>query len=146
MKVPQALALIVLLCASGLASAQEPPVPQAAGTAAALDRASLSYSNKWRITFNHEADTSGTLVFRMVMKNSDADPVVLAIPIEKGTGENAVAGKVKGALQSAFPRAFNVETDDGESVLVKLGAREGQSSVVLLSSDVAGLKTRIRKE
>ena len=146
MKVPETLALIVLLCASGLASAQEPPAPPAAGTAEALDRASLSYSNKWRITFNHEAETSGTLVFRMVMNNSEADPVVVAIPIEKGTGENAAARQVKGALKSAFPRAFNVETDDGESVLVKLNFHEGQSSVVLLSSDVAGLKVKIRKE
>ena len=146
MKVPQALALIAVLCASGLASAQEPAAPQAAGTAAALDRGSLSYSNKWRITFNHEAKTSGRLVFRMVMKNSDADPVVVTIPIEKGTGENRAARKVKRALQSALPRDFNVETDDNESVLVKLNLIEGDSSVVLLSSDVAGLKIKIRKE
>jgi hypothetical protein len=140
-----------LVLASGLAGAREAaPATQAAApaaeTSAPLDRSTLKYSNKWRITFNREAKNNGTLVFRMVMKNSDAEPVVVSIPISKGTGENRAARKVKGALQSAFPRDFNVETDDNESVLVKLNFIEGHSSVVLLSSDVAGLKIKIKKE
>jgi hypothetical protein len=151
-----------LLLVSGAASAQEAaavqevaaPAPApvaeaampAAETPAPLDRSTLKYSNKWRITFNHEAKNDGTLVFRMVMKNSDAEPVVVSIPISKGTGENSAARKVKGALQSAFPRDFNVETDDNESVLVKLNLIEGDSNVTLVSSDVEGLKIKIKKE
>jgi hypothetical protein len=146
-----------LLLASGFVAAQEAtpaapaPTPAveatpAAEAAPALDRSTLKYSNKWRITFNHEAKNDGTLVFRMIMKNSDAEPVTVSIPISKGTGENSAARKVKGALQSAFPRDFNVETDDNESVLVKLNIVEGDSNVTLVSSDVEGLKIKIKKE
>ncbi len=110
------------------------------------DRMTLKYSNKWRITFDNEAKSNGTLVFRMVMKNSDAEPVVATIAIKKGTNENNIADIVEDALQKAFPRDFNIETDDGESVLVKLNVIEGSSSVVLLSNDVKRLKIKIRKE
>jgi hypothetical protein len=110
------------------------------------DRMTLKYSNKWRITFDNEAKSDGTLVFRMVMKNSDVEPVVATIPIKKGINENNIADIVEDALQKAFPRDFNIETDDGESVLVKLNFIEGSSSLVLLSNDVKNLKIKIRKE
>jgi hypothetical protein len=110
------------------------------------DRMTLKYSNKWRITFDNEAKSDGTLVFRMVMKNSDAEPVMVTIPIKKGINENNIADIVEDALQKAFPRDFNIETDDGESVLVKLNFIEGSSSLVLLSNDVKSLKIKIRKE
>ena len=140
-----------LLLASAFTNAQEAaPTPEAAPPAAEapapLDRSTLKYSNKWRITFDNEAKSDGTLVFQMVMKNGDAEPVMVSVPITKGSGENSVARKVKGALQSAFPRDFNVETDDGESVLVKLNIIEGDSSVTLVSNDVEGLKIKIKKE
>jgi hypothetical protein len=60
--------------------------------------------------------------------------------------ENNIADIVEDALQKALPRDFNIETDDGESVLVKLNLIEGSSSLVLLSNDVKSLKIRIRKE
>jgi hypothetical protein len=110
------------------------------------DRMTLKYSNKWRITFDNEAKSDGNLVFRMVIKNSDVEPVVVTIPIKKGINENNIADIVEDALQKAFPRDFNIETDDGESVLVKLNFIEGSSSLVLLSNDVKSLKIKIRKE
>lgn len=149
MRVLSSLLCAALLLASGTTAAHDAAlesVATAAETPAQLDRSILKYSNKWRITFNHEAKNDGSLVFRMVMKNSDAEPVTVSIPISKGTGENSAARKVKGALQSAFPRDFNVETDDNESVLVKLNFIEGRSSVTLVSSDIDGLKIKIRKE
>jgi len=121
-------------------------VAEPAVTEAPLDRASLKYSNKWRVKFDNEAKADGTLVFRMVMKDTSIEPITVNIPISKGTNENNTAGKVKKALQSAFPRDFNVETDDGESVLVKLNVIEGSSSLELLSNDVKNLKVRIKKE
>ena len=154
----------ILLSSSALLSAQttvapaEPvaPVDAAAPMAEAevapvaaeapLDRSTLKYSNKWRVKFDNEAKSDGNLVFRMVMKNSDAEPVVVTVPISKGTNENNTAGKVKNALQKAFPRDFNVEKDDGESVLVKLNVVEGSSSLVLLSNDVKNLKIKLKKE
>jgi hypothetical protein len=128
-----------------------PPAPPAVEQAvvpaeAPLDRSKLSYSNKWRIKFDNEAKSDGTLVFRLVMKDTKVEPITVSIPISKGTNENSSAGKVKSALQKAFPRDFNVEKDDGESVLVKLNVIEGSSSLVLLSNDVKNLKIKIKKE
>lgn len=131
--------------AAGLAV--ETPVPEAAAPAEApLDLSKLRYSNKWRIVFDNRAKTNGTLVFRMTLQGSDADPVIVRIPIKKGTGENNAADAVKLALRKAFPNKFKVEGDDGESVLVKLNFVEGRSSLELLSNDVKNLKIKIRKE
>lgn len=140
-----------LLLASGFAAAQEAaPAPEAAAPAAEapapLDRSTLNYSNKWRIGFDNRAKADGTLVFRMVMNDKDAEPVVVSVPVSKGTGENDAADVVKKALRKAFPKDFKVEGDDGEDVLVKLNFIEGRSSLELLENNVEGLKVKIRKE
>ncbi|MFZ9347699.1 MAG: hypothetical protein ACO24Z_03035 [Arenimonas sp.] len=140
-----------LLLASGFAAAQEAaPAPEAATPAAEapapLDRSTLNYSNKWRIGFDNRAKADGTLVFRMVMNDKDAEPVVVSVPVSKGTGENDAADVVKKALRKAFPKDFKVEGDDGEDVLVKLNFIEGGSSLELLENNVKGLKVKIRKE
>ncbi|HWR95472.1 MAG TPA: hypothetical protein VN248_01945 [Arenimonas sp.] len=122
------------------------PVAEPTPAEAPLDRSTLSYSNKWRVKFDNEAKSDGTLVFRLVMKDTKVEPITVSIPIKDGTNENNSAGKVKSALKKAFPRDFNVETDDGESVLVKLNVIEGSSSLVLLSNDVKNLKIKIKKE
>lgn len=118
----------------------------AASTEAPLDTGALSYSNKWRIVFDNRAKSDGTLVFRMVLKGSAAEPVVVNVPIKNGTGENNAADVVKKALRKAFPNDFKVEGDDGEDVLVKLNFMEGRSSLELLSNDVKNLKVKIKKE
>lgn len=121
-------------------------VAEPATTEAPLDRATLRYSNKWRVKFDNEAKSDGTLVFRLVMKDPSVEPITVSVPIGKGTNENHAAGRTKSALQKAFPRDFNVETDDGESVLVKLNVIEGSSSLELLSNNVKNLKVKIKKE
>ena len=140
-----------LLLASRFAAAQEAaPAPEAAAPAAEapapLDRSTLNYSNKWRIGFDNRAKADGTLVFRMVMNDKDAEPVVVSVPVSKGTGENDAADVFKKALRKAFPKDFKVEGDDGEDVLVKLNFIEGRSSLELLENNVEGLKVKIRKE
>ncbi len=125
---------------------QEANVMPSTTTEAPLDTSKLSYSNKWRIKFDNRAKSDGILVFRMTLKDSDAEPIVVNIPIKKGTGENNAADAVKLALREAFPKKFKVEGDDGESVLVKLNFTEGKSSIELLSNDVENLKIKIKKE
>jgi hypothetical protein len=120
------------------------PASEAAPAVAELDRSTLKYSNKWRIKFSGEAKSDGVLAFRMVMK--DAEPVVVSIDIKDGTNDDNIADKVEKAMKNAFPRDFNVEVDDGESVLVKLNIVEGSSSIELLENTVAKVKVRIKKE
>jgi hypothetical protein len=140
----------LLFSFSAITFAQDATTVQAPSTPAeaeaTLDRSKLSYSNKWRIKFDNEAKSDGTLVFRLVMKDTKVEPITVNIPIKKGTNENNTADVVEDAMQKAFPRDFNVETDDGESVLVKLNAIEGSSNVSLMSNDVKSLKVKIKKE
>ncbi|MFY8061378.1 MAG: hypothetical protein ACOVMK_07545 [Arenimonas sp.] len=140
-----------LLLASGFAAAQEvaPAAPTTAPGAEApapLDRSTLKYSNKWRIAFDNRAKADGTLAFQLVMQDKDAEPLVVSVPISKGTGENNAADAVKKALRSAVPKDFKVEGDDGEDVLVKLNFIEGRSSLMLLENNVEGLKVKVKKE
>jgi hypothetical protein len=125
--------------------AAEAPL-QSASVEAPLDRTKLSYSNKWRINVDNEAKSDGSLVFRLVMKNTKVEPITVTIPIKKGINENNAADVIEDAMQKAFPRDFNIETDDGESVLVKLNPTEGSSNLSLLSNDVENLKIKIKKE
>jgi hypothetical protein len=129
-------------------AAPVPPAPTvepvAAPVAPEIDRSKLRYSNKWRAKFSGEAKSDGVLVFRMIMK--DAEPVVISIDIKDGTNDDNIADKVEKALKKGFPGDFNVEVDDGESVLVKLNVMEGRCSLELLENTVAKVKVRIKKE
>jgi hypothetical protein len=118
--------------------------PETAPVAPEIDRSKLKYSNKWRAKFSGEAKSDGVLVFRMIMK--DAEPVVVRVDIKDGTNEDNIADKVEKALKNGFPGDFNVEVDDGESVLVKLNVMEGRCSLELLENTVAKVKVKIKKE
>jgi hypothetical protein len=146
---------IALLASAGVLSAQQATtavetvtpaatVEASAPAAPEIDRSKLKYSNKWRIKFNGEAKSDGVMVFRMIMK--DAEPVVVSIDIKDGTNDDNIADKVEKALKNGFPRDFNIEVDDGETVLVKLNFMEGRSSLELLENTVAKVKIKIKKE
>lgn len=119
-------------------------VSEPALSEAPLDRASLKYSNKWRIRFENSAKSDGTLVFRMTEKN--AEPIIVNVAIKNGTGEGNASDAVKSTLRKAFPKNFKVEGDDGDHVLVKHNFTEGRFSLELLSNDVKKMKVKLSKE
>jgi hypothetical protein len=111
---------------------------------APLNRATLKYSNKWRIRFENRAKSDGTLIFRMTEKN--AEPIIVKVAIKNGTGEGNASDAVKSTLRKAFPKNFKVEGDDGDHVLVKHNFTEGRFSLELLSNDVKKMKVKLSKE
>ena len=119
-------------------------VAEPAMTEAPLDRATLRYSNKWRLRFENTTKSDGTLVFRVTEK--DADPVIVRIAIKKGMREGNICDVVKSNLRKALPRNFKVEGDDGDHVLVKHNFTEGRFSLELLSNDVKKMKVKLSKE
>jgi hypothetical protein len=52
--------------------------------------------SKWRIEFDHWAESDGDLVLRI--SPAGGTPVDVSMKISKGTSENAVADLAKGAL------------------------------------------------
>ena len=140
---------LFLLTIGLLAHAQtivSPASPVTASTRAEMpiDRASLKYSNKWRLRFENRAKSDGTLVFRMTEKN--AESIIVKVAIKNGTGEGNASDAVKSTLRKAFPKNFKVEGDDGDHVLVKHNFTEGRFSLELLSNDVKKMKVKLSKE
>ena len=113
-------------------------------TDAPFDRATLKYSNKWRVRFENTAKSDGELVFRVTEKG--ADPVIVRIAIKKGTREGNSCDVVKRKLRKALPRDFKVEGDDGDHVLVKHNFLEDRFSLELIGNDIKKLKVKISKE
>jgi len=104
----------------------------------------LKYSNKWRIEISEGANSDGTILFRLTPKDGAATDVSVAI--KDGRSENHVASDVRDALKAGLDaKAYKVEKDDGEDVLVK--KRTGKDfSLVLVESTVKSVRVNVEKE
>lgn len=129
----RATALFGLACSLALAS-----------VSGSAEEAALKYSNKWRIEISESAKSDGNLLFRLTPKEGTATDVSVAI--KDGRSENNVASDVRDALKAALDeKAYKVEKDDGEDVLVK--KRSGKDfSLVLVESTVKAVRVNVEKE
>lgn len=129
----RAIGLFGLACSLALAS-----------VSGSAEEAALKYSNKWRIEISEGAKSDGNLLFRLTPKDGTATDVSVAI--KDGRSENNVASDVRDALKAALDeKAYKVEKDDGEDVLVK--KRSGKDfALVLVESTVKAVRVNIEKE
>lgn len=129
----RATALFGLACSLALAS-----------VSGSAEEAALKFSNKWRIEISESAKSDGNLLFRLTPKEGTATDVSVAI--KDGRSENNVASDVRDALKAALDeKAYKVEKDDGEDVLVK--KRSGKDfSLVLVESTVKAVRVNVEKE
>jgi hypothetical protein len=125
--------LFGLVCAFALAST----------SALAQDKAP-SYSNKWRIEVSEGAKSDGTIHFRLTPKEGTATDVSVAI--KNGRGENHIAKDIRDAFKNALDvKAFHVEVDDGEDVLVK--KKSGPDfALELVETTVMATRLNVEKE
>lgn len=101
--------------------------------------------NKWRIQCSESAKSDGTIALRVIELGSP--PIDVRVPIAEGTGENAVARRIRDVLRETLPWSdYQVETDDGEDVLVK--KRHGEANFVLqiVSNDVESVRLNLDRE
>ncbi|MCF6263272.1 MAG: hypothetical protein L3J24_06770 [Xanthomonadales bacterium] len=104
-----------------------------------------SLSNKWRIEVSEGAKSTGTMVFRITPKEQPA--VEVRVDIEGGTRENKVAVRIRDAFRAQLPKkAFHIERDDGEDVLVKKRHKAPRFALSLVSSNVKAVRIHIEKE
>src|SRR5262245_6078624 len=100
-----AIAAGVLLAAQSFAAVQSTTGP-------------ANPSDGWRIECSGNAESSGTIQFRVQPNQGDA--IAVAVRINKGRSENEVAKDIRDAFRAQLPAdRFQAESDDGEDVLVK---------------------------
>jgi hypothetical protein len=103
-----------------------------------------SPSNKWRIEVSGGANSDGTLTLAVAPVGQES--VTVEIPLSDGKGENAVASTISKALKEKLGKAFKVEVDDGEDVLVKKRGSTPDFEITLVDSTVKGVRLRLQHE
>jgi hypothetical protein len=103
-----------------------------------------SPSNKWRIEVSGGANSDGTLTLAVAPVGQES--VTVEIPLSDGKGENAVASTISKVLKEKLGKAFKVEVDDGEDVLVKKRGSTPDFEITLVDSTVKGVRLRLQHE
>lgn len=113
--------------------------------AVAQDAAKLDLSNKWRIQISEGAKSDGEL--RFLISPKDGTPLEVAVEIKDGRWENGIAKDIRDRLRQALDaKAFHVEVDDGEDVLVQKRGKAPRFELRLLESTVKATRIGIDKQ
>lgn len=132
---------------------QKAPVPNwliaikagAAGLLVLSSAALADLSNKWRLEFSGDAESSGEIIFRVTPQGGV--PVDAVVAISNDTGENEIAEAVTLGLQAQLPpEAYHVERDDGEDVLVKKLEGAADFGLAIASNTVEGVRINPDRE
>jgi hypothetical protein len=102
-------------------------------------------SNKWRLEFGGKAHSDGVIVLKITPV--DGSPINVNIEVADGTSENGVAKVVRDALRAQLPeKAFHIERDDGEDVLIKKRWGASDFNVEIVSSTVEHVSIHLEVE
>ena len=105
----------------------------------------LSYSNKWRVECSGNAESGGRIELRVTPRGEPATTVT--VDVERGRSENGVARDIRDALAEQLPSdTYDVETDDGEDVLLKKNLGESNFALELVSSTVKDVRIVLDRE
>jgi hypothetical protein len=136
------------LLISSLAVAQAPSTSattDAAAAAPATPAKKLSYTDDYRISVNHDADSDGVIVFRVTPKGGTAQDIT--VTIKKGTGENDVAHAIKKAFDEQLgTKEQSIEMEDGENVIIERSMGTKDISLLLVSSTVKGVSVKVHRD
>ena len=102
-------------------------------------------SNKWRVQLGGQAKVDGEVELSFTPKGGTATSVV--VPVAKGTGENAAARLTRDTVKKTFGKeVYNVETDDGEDMLVKKRGSTPDFELVVVRNTAEGLRLSLDRE
>ena len=101
-------------------------------------------TSKWRIEYDNTAKTDGTISFRVVPQGGA--PIDVAVTVAAKQTENVVARATRDAFKGALGKAYHVETDDGEDVLVKRSRGTPVFVLELVGSTVDGVKVEVEHD
>jgi len=112
--------------------------------AAAASIAQADPAAKWRIQFGDYTSNDGTITFHVAPEGGTA--VDVESKVKKGTGASTVARTVKDSLKASLGKGYDVETDDGQDVIVRAISKTPKFDLTLAGSTLAGLSVRFKKE
>lgn len=102
-------------------------------------------SNKWRIQCSEGAKSDGVIVFHLQPEGGTVH--VIEVSVEKGTGENAVARRIRDVFREQLsPESHHVEVDDGEDVLVKKKGSTPNFDLRVESNSVEAVRINVDRE
>jgi hypothetical protein len=139
-----ALLASAVALAEAPASATVPATATATQTEAAPAK-TLRYTDDYRISVNHDADSDGEIVFAVTPKGGTTMQV--NVLISKGTSENNVAGAIKKAFVDQLgTKDQNIEMEDGENVIIERSMGTKDISLLLVSSSVKGVTVKVHRD
>lgn len=101
-------------------------------------------ASKWRIQFANYTNNDGTITFHVAPEGGTA--VDVEAKISKGSGATTVARTVKDSFRAKLGEGYDVETDDGQDVIVRAESKTPKFDLTLAGSTLAGLSVRFKKE
>ena len=101
-------------------------------------------SNKWRLQVSGGAEDGGTIAFVIVTDDGQRYPV--SVEVADGTGENAIAGRIRDAARAQADACCKFEVDDGEDVLVKKKRGQPDLDIVDIQIGVKGVRITKNRE
>jgi hypothetical protein len=102
-------------------------------------------SNGWRIECSGNAESAGTINFRVLPHQGEVIAVV--VQVQKGRSENEVAKDIRDAFRAQLPAGrFQAETDDSEDVLVKKKGGQPDFAIELAASSVQDVRLNLQRE
>jgi hypothetical protein len=100
------------------------------------------YGDSWRIEADGSARSDGEIVFRVTPQGGEA--VEISVQIETGTGENAVARRIRDAFRQQLVGDYKIKTDDGEEVTIRARGETPDFTIELVSNSVQRTSIDIR--
>jgi hypothetical protein len=100
--------------------------------------------NKWRVEVSGNAESDGSIV--LLLSPVEGEPLRVQADVAQGLGENDVARSLRAALQAQAGQRYNVETDDGEDVLVKKKPAERDFVITVAGNNVRGVRVEVDAE
>ena len=122
------------------AAAAPTTAPAPAPVAAERPRA----ASKWRVEFDESAKSDGVITFRAWPATGEA--VDIDVPVRKGQTENAIARSTRDVFRAKAGKAYHVEIDDGEDVLVKAKGKTGAFGLQLVGSTVKDVDINVERD
>jgi hypothetical protein len=112
--------------------------------ATAAMQASAEPRNKWRIEFGKHAKSAGEIVLRFTPETGE--PVEVTTQFADGVGENQSADILRKSLKAKIGKAYNIDVDDGEDVLIKRKGKTPKFEITVVSNTVANLEVEVQKD
>lgn len=107
--------------------------------------ASADPASKWRVEFDSYARDPGEVVLRITPEKGGT-PIDVTTKIADAKSENQAADLLRDSLRAALGKAYKIEVDDGEDVIIKRAGKTPKFELTLVSNSVNGLSVGIKKE